>query len=750
MFLNNVWGDDFGPHARRRSVKEKLARGLTPTNDEQHLDEVFDMEAELKELCLDVCNTRLQLSRHAMAEEAALVSFKNARDLANRLIRRTRDCLSIPVDDDLTYRLENASAKMKSTVMELEEELNHLLRLLRSCRGLTIPPELLDDEPRPKRRNPVKKSLPEKGARSTQSSAAPGSTSGAAGDAPVVPEDDHASVLGGAASAAPVEDFNKDETLQAFLFKKKKDKGGQKKRWIVCNATSLIYYDKRDGKELGRLALAGCKAVAKKDDDGAHMVLDSNEGSYVFTFIPSTEEQPTIDMWCEFIMKRAGAAQPPRPALSGSTSSGPLPAASTSGGGGGAGAGAGAGGGGGGGESTNSSVAEHNTSGTGEDVDLSLVMGGGSSTALPKSEMVSSTPENESIEMFFAGYLLKRKEKNGKFSSPKRRYCVLEGATLKYLEKKGGNELGSMQVSDMTITQVSTEDGDCLMMKINGDSYSFSSDQAPYISDWTKKLLEQGAQKGETEALTDGIDGLSAYLNKKKDKGNGKFTAAKKRWCICDGRCLTYYEKKGAPELGSLSLNGCTVSLKNDDDGSWVMILKTEDAQHLFGNIDGSSMQPWVDFIQKKTGKSPSSSNSGSAPQAAAPSLPVRRERATLMVPNKSASTSAVIEDGTATVARRRRVGPEAPDFRSGSAEGITTAAGSVSPAGSPRGEAPKPAIRTSPRTRPAAAAAPSPPNPVAAGRGTTRATIRERSNPMIQTPAAPAAPTAQADEFGI
>jgi hypothetical protein len=43
LFLsNNVWGDDFGPHARRRSVREKLARGVGPS-DGEHLDEVREL-----------------------------------------------------------------------------------------------------------------------------------------------------------------------------------------------------------------------------------------------------------------------------------------------------------------------------------------------------------------------------------------------------------------------------------------------------------------------------------------------------------------------------------------------------------------------------------------------------------------------------------------------------------------------------------------------------------------------------------
>ncbi len=77
----------------------------------------------------------------------------------------------------------------------------------------------------------------------------------------------------------------------------------------------------------------------------------------------------------------------------------------------------------------------------------------------------------------------------------------------------------------MKVSLVSTEDGDAMHMKIAGESYSFAADQAPYISEWVRKLVEQGAGKGEAAALSDGVDGMSAFLNKKKDKGNGKFTA---------------------------------------------------------------------------------------------------------------------------------------------------------------------------------------------------------------------------------
>ncbi len=724
LFLpGNVWGDDFGPHSRRRSIGEKLARGVNPS-DGDHLDEMFDMEAELRELSLQVSNTRLLLARKAITEDAALVIYKDAKETTGRQMRRIRDLLGVPVEEDVSYRLENASGKVKSTLTELEEESNHLLRLLRAA-GIDIALEA--EEPR-RRKNPVaKKRMDQKnasgsvaaaGARSSPDKSASGG-GGGAGD------DDLALGIGGAAAAAGLADgeavFDRELTMQGFLLKKKKDKGGQKKRWIVCNATHMIYYDKRDGKELGRLPLKGCKAVSKKDDDGSHMMLDCPEDSYVFSFIPSTEEQPTIDMWCEFIMQRSGggdSAAAPQAAESEAGSESPAPASTPSGG------------------------------------------AGNAKEAAP----VSATPENESIEMFFAGYLLKRKEKNGKFSAPKRRYCLLDGASLKYLERKGGTELGSMLLSDMKVSLVSTEDGDCMHMKIAGESYSFSADQAPHISEWVKKLLEQGAGKGEVAALSDGVDGMSAFLNKKKDKGNGKFTSAKKRWCVCDGKCLTYYEKKGAPELGSLSLSGCQVSLRNDDDGSWVMILKTDEAQHLFGNIDGSTMQPWVDFILRKTQKD--------APQSASaplPSLPARRERATVIQPKSAASTSAPSVTGGAAAAvaaggeesgataRRRRVG--LTDSTDGSGRTSANAGGDAngpapstpSPAASPRTDRPAPAARTSPRQpRPAGPPpAAQAPNPASAGRGTSRQTLRERRD-AAPAPAAAAVVAPMEDEFGI
>jgi hypothetical protein len=207
---------------------------------------------------------------------------------------------------------------------------------------------------------------------------------------------------------------------------------------------------------------------------------------------------------------------------------------------------------------------------------------------------------------------------------------------------------------------------------------------------------------------------------------------------------LSYYEKKGAPELGSLSLSGCQVSLRNDDDGSWVMILKTEDAQHLFGNIDGSTMQPWVDFIQRKTQQTPPASASPSA------TAPPRRERSTMMQSKVPTLPTAPGDDGTATV-RRRRVNPGETPESSRLAAGASASGELPSPAASPRTDKPVPTVRTSPRQPRPAVTPPSAAAQGSAGRGTSRQTLRERKAPVVEAPTpAPAAAAPMEDEFGI
>jgi hypothetical protein len=114
-----------------RSIKEKLARGVPPSEGD-HLDDIFDMEAELRELALEVSNTRLKLARKAISEQEAIGGYKDARDAARVIFRKTRDLLSIPCEEDVSYRLENATVKMKASMTEYEEESNSLLLLLRS------------------------------------------------------------------------------------------------------------------------------------------------------------------------------------------------------------------------------------------------------------------------------------------------------------------------------------------------------------------------------------------------------------------------------------------------------------------------------------------------------------------------------------------------------------------------------------------------------------------------------------------
>ena len=732
---SSSWGDDFGPAERRSDIRYKLERGVPPADDE-HIDEIFDMESELRDLALQMCNSRLQLARQALTEQAALVSYKTTRDEARRIIRRTRELLSVPVDEDYSYRLESCTSKMRFTLTEYEEESTQLLRLLRA----RIPSLGPDKEDRGRGRKGPRKAT---GSTASARGGGGGSSSTGVVDATLEndePNDNASNAASPPASATSAVDdgVDRDETMEGYLMKKKKDKGGQKKRWIICSYDSMTWFDKRDGKELGRLALSGCRATAKKDEDGSHMMLDTEDTSYIFSFVQTDEMQPTMDQWSEFVTKRSKmrALELPNGADDLASVSGGAAAASS----------------------------------------LSSTPTGGDLPPLPKKP---AAPENESIEMFFAGYLLKRKEKNGKFSAPKKRYCLVEDNVMRYLEGKGGKELGAMAIDEMKIALVSTEDGDSLRIKIHGETYSFLSDTQPYIGEWVQRLQEKGAGKIEASDGGRQDDGtLQAYLNKRKDKGHGKWTSPKKRWCICDGKNLTYYEKRGAPELGSLSLKGATVSVKTDDDGVLVMVIKTDDTSHAFGNIDGSSMEPWVFFINKTTGQSGAPSLSESSPES---TLPVRdrRARSTISrtnttVRNTSAASlggAAEIEDGSSSIGRRRLVSSRENSDSSGlstkekrasrlvsarsasahnvsgsvspravlppsSTAAATNGPGGVSPRAGPRGNAPSPAAVRSPRS-PRAPASP----------GSSRGTVRGVKAPpvVVVTPGA-----GSVDEFGI
>jgi hypothetical protein len=203
------------------------------------------------------------------------------------------------------------------------------------------------------------------------------------------------------------------------------------------------------------------------------------------------------------------------------------------------------------------------------------------STSLSRSSQGTSIIEGE-----ISGWLVKKKgNSHGNFTSAKKRFCFVDNKHLLYCEKKGALEKGSISLFGCEVS-LSIEDKSILLLKtVENSLHSFQMVNGGSMEAWFHIISKIAKEIHADSSLSGHLQGLSGYLNKKKAKGGGTWTLAKKRWCVLQGKTLFYFEQKGALELGTLDLSSSfQVSLK--DSG---FVLKTGESVHWFGAAEGTT-----------------------------------------------------------------------------------------------------------------------------------------------------------------